>query len=89
MENLSDYLRLKDYDAIKAEKECIIALKKVINICIKHNYIFNVHSAEGHSSISLTTDRWQTSFTAYFKGALINYSSGQKMTIFELLNKLK
>lgn len=89
MEGLNDYFRLKEYDRIKEEKECMTTLKKVIDICLKKDFIFNVHSGEGISSISVTTDGWKTSFSSYFKGSLINYSDGNTVLISELLKELK
>jgi hypothetical protein len=89
MDGLSDHFRLKEYDRIKLEKECMTTLKKVIDVCLKKDYIFNVHSGEGISSISVTTDGWDTSFTSYFKGSLINYSDGNTIPMHELLHNIK
>lgn len=90
MKELNDYFRLKEYDRVKAEKECMTTLKKVIDICLKKDFIFNVHANDGNSNISVTTDGWITNFSSYFKGNLINYSDDTgTLTVFELLEKLK
>lgn len=90
MNELSDYFRLKEYDRIKLEKECLANLKKVIDLCIKKEYNFNIHQSDGNGSISLTVDKWQTSFSSYFKGSLISYRDATgTMTISQLLEKLK
>lgn len=90
MKELNDYFRFKEFERAESEKKCMIAVKRVIDICLKKNYIFNVHSNDGNNNISVTTDGWTTSFVSYFKGDLINYSDETgTVTIFELLEKLK
>jgi len=90
MKELSHYFRLKEIDRIEAEKQCLINLKKVIGICVKKDYNFNIHSHEGSSSINVTTDKFTTSYSSYFKGTLINYSDEiGTMTMIQLLDKLR
>lgn len=90
MKQLNDYFRLKEFDRIESEKQCLINLKKVIDLCIKQEYNFTVHQSEGNSSINVTTDGWKNSFSSYFKGSLIEYSDETgTMTISQLLEKLK
>lgn len=88
--NLDDYLRLQELDRIEGEKKCLVCLKKIINICLKRNYTFSIHALRDDSSINVTTDGWKSSYNAYFRGSLINYSDGKEtLTVFELLEKLK
>ena len=90
MKQLNDYFRLKELDRIESEKKCLSDLKKVIDICIKKDFLFNVHTGEGNSSISVSTDRWNTTLSCYFKGSLIEYSDETgTMTMDRLLQKLR
>lgn len=90
MESLNDYFRLKEIDLKEAERKCIVDLKKVIDICIKKDFLFSVHSGEGNSSINVSTDRHNTTLSSYFKGTLIDYSDETgTMTISQLLEKLR
>lgn len=90
MNELSDYFRLKKLDRIKLEKQCLVNLKKVIDLCIKKEYNFNIHNSEGNGSINVTVDGWENSFSSYFKGSLISYRDATgTMTISQLLEKLK
>jgi len=87
MEALSDYFRLKEIDRIEAEKKCMIDLKKVINICLKKSYHFSVN--KNTSQIDVSIDDFETNFSSYFKGQLIQYKSEYCMPMDELLEKLK
>lgn len=90
MRELNDYFRLKEIDRIEAEKQCLINLKKVIDICIKKDFLFSIHTGEGHSCINISTDRYKTTFSSYFKGSLIDYSDETgTMTMDKLLEKLR
>lgn len=87
MRTLNDYFRLTEYDRIKLEKQCMIDLKKVINICLKKGYHFSVN--KNTNQIDVSTDYFDTNFTSYFKGQLITYNSKYCMPMNELLEKLK
>jgi len=87
MEQLEDYFRLKEYDRIELEKKCMIDLKKVINICLKKSYHFSIN--KNTSQIDVSIDDFETNFTSYFKGRLIQYKSEYCISISELLEKLK
>ncbi len=90
MKQLNDYFRLKEIDRIEAEKQCLINLKRVIDICIKRNYNFSIHQSEGNSNIYLSTDGHATSVSSYFKGSLIDYSDETgTMTMIQLLEQLR
>lgn len=90
MKELNDYFRLKEIARIEEEKQCLINLKKVIDICIKKDFLFSVHTGEGSSSINVSTDRYNTTLSSYFKGSLINYSDETgTMTMIQLLEKLR
>lgn len=87
MKTLNDYFRLKEYDRIELEKQCMIDLKKVINICLKKSYHFSVN--KNTAQIDISTDDFDTNFSSYFKGQLITYKSERCMPMNELLEKLK
>ena len=88
MKALSDYFRLKEFDRIEKEKKCLIALKKVIDICLKKGFHFSVNPEV--YNINVSTDSYKTSsLSAYFKGDLIEYSDGSTITIYEMLEVLK
>ncbi len=87
MDKLSDYFRLKEFDKIEAEKKCMADLKKVINICLKNGYNFSVNPEV--SCIYLSKDVFITSFSSYFKGSLINYSDGDTVPMYKLLEIIK
>ena len=87
MKQLNDYFRLKEYDRIELEKKCMIDLKKVINICLKRCYHFSIN--KNTTQIDISIDDFDTNFTSYFKGHLINYKSEHCIPMSELLEKLK
>lgn len=84
---MSDYFRLREIDRIEAEKKCMITLKKVIDVCLKKGYHFSVSPEV--SNIGVSVDRFETSFSSYFKGNLIDYNDGDAMPMDKLLEKLK
>lgn len=87
MNELSDYFRLKEIDRIEAEKRSLIALNKVIAICLKKDFYFSVNPKT--KGITVSFDNFENSLDSYFKGELMNYSDGKTITIFELLEILK
>lgn len=87
MNSFNDHFRLKEYDRIEAEKKCMIDLKKVINVCLKKGYHFSVN--KNTTQIDVSTDDFDTNFSSYFKGTLMNYKSEYALPMSELLEKLK
>lgn len=84
---MSDYFRLKEIDRIESEKKRMITLKKVIDVCLKKGFHFSVNPEV--SNLYVSVDRFETSFSSYFKGSLIDHNDGNTMTIDKLLEKLK
>ena len=84
---MSDYFRLREIERVESEKKCMITLKKVIDVCLKKRYHFSVSPPV--SNISVSVDTFETSFSSYFKGNLINYNDGNTMPMDKLLEKLK
>jgi hypothetical protein len=78
---------MKEIDRTESEKERLIALKKVIGICIKKGFHLSVNPEA--SSITVSTDSYKNILCSYFKGSLVNYKDNTTLPIFELLEKLK
>jgi phosphopantetheine adenylyltransferase len=78
---------MKEIDRTESEKERLIALKKVIGICIKKGFHFSVNPEV--SLITVSTDSYKNILCSYFKGLLVNYRDETTLPIFELLEKLK
>ena len=84
---MDTYFEKRMLAQIEAEKKCLSALKKVIDLCLKKQLHFSVNiEASGISVYNLKTE---FNKDAYFKGSLINYSDGQTCTIHELLELIK
>jgi len=88
MKELNDYFRLKEIDRVESEKKCLIALKKIIDICIKRNYNFSVNGELGLLNITIDNNFDETSYS-YYKGTLIEYQDVSTITVHALLDKLK